>query len=268
MRAGLMGSMAVGALLAAACQTTGAAQVSATSPNIVAAVADAARPQDANFDAGCIGQANPCAGVKLDPFRKPAEMLAFGEVKPGMKIGELIPGGGYMTRLFSKAVGASGKVYLFNAAAANGRALGFQPVLDDKTNYPNVSFVETDFAKLASPEPLDLVWTSQNYHDMHNPGRNLDIAAANRSIFNALKPGGIYVVLDHVAAADTPGGVNAQFHRIVPAMVKQEVLAAGFEFVGESAVLRNPNDPHDKGVFDDSIRHRTDQFMMKFRRPG
>ena len=99
-------------------------------------------------------------------------------------------------------------------------------------------------------------------------GRNLDINAANKSIFNALKPGGIYVVLDHVAAADTPGGVNAQFHRIVPGLVKQEVLAAGFEFVGESAVLRNPNDPHDKGVFDDSIRHRTDQFMMKFRKPG
>lgn len=268
MRASLMGSMAIAALLAAACQTMGAAQVSATSPNIVAAVADKARPNDAAFDAGCIGQANPCAGVKLDPFRKPADMLAFGEVKPGMKIGELIPGGGYMTRLFSKAVGKDGKVYLFNGPAAGGRALGFQPILDDKANYGNVSFVETDFAKLASPEPLDLVWTSQNYHDMHNPGRNLDINAANKSIFNALKPGGIYVVLDHVAAADTPGGVNAQFHRIVPGLVKQEVLAAGFEFVGESAVLRNPNDPHDKGVFDDSIRHRTDQFMMKFRKPG
>ncbi len=269
MRAGLMGSMAVAALLAAACQTMGgAAQVSATSPNIVAAVADKARPNDAAFDASCIGQANACAGVKLDPFRKPADMLAFGEVKPGMKIGELIPGGGYMTRLFSKAVGKEGKVYLFNGPAAGGRPLGFQPVLDDATNYPNVSFVQTDFAKLASPEPLDLVWTSQNYHDMHNPGRNLDINAANKSIFNALKPGGIYVVLDHVAAADTPGGVHAQFHRIVQDLVKQEVLAAGFEFVGESAVLRNPNDPHDKTVFDDSIRHRTDQFMMKFRRPG
>lgn len=268
MRMKLMGTMAVAAFIAAACQTMGAPQVTASSPNIVAAVSDKARPNDAAFDASCIGQANPCAGVKLDPFRKPAEMLAFGEVRPGMKIGELIPGGGYMTRLFSKAVGKEGKVYLFNGPAANGRALGFQPILDDTKNYANVSFVQTDFATLASPEPLDLIWTSQNYHDMHNPGRNLDIGAANKAIFNALKPGGIYVVLDHVAAADTPGGVNAQFHRIVPELVKKEVLAAGFEFVGESPVLRNPNDPHDKGVFDDSIRHRTDQFMMKFKRPG
>lgn len=263
----LLGSLAFAALIAAGCQTMAdSASVTASSPNIVAAVADPARPQDANFDASCIGRENACAGVKLDPFRKPAEMLAFGEVKPGMKVGELIPGGGYMTRLFSKAVGASGKVYLFNGPAANGRPLGFQPILDDKTDYPNVSFVETDFAKLASPEPLDLVWTSQNYHDMHNPGRNLDIMAANKAIYNALKPGGIYVVLDHATAPGMP--FNAQLHRIDPAMVKSEVLAAGFEFVGESDALRNPNDPHDKAVFDDSIRHKTDQFMMKFRRPG
>ena len=267
MRLKLLSPIAGAIVVAAACATAPAAPT-ANSPYIVAAIADKARPQDAAFDASCIGQANPCAGVKLDSLRKPGEMLAFGEVRPGMKIGELIPGGGYMTRLFSKSVGKDGKVYLFNGPAASGRALGFQPILDDKANYANVSFVQTDFATLASPEPLDLIWTSQNYHDMHNPGRNLDIAAANKAIFNALKPGGVYVVLDHVAAPDTPGGVNAQFHRIVPDLVKKEVLAAGFEFVGESTVLRNPNDPHDKTVFDDSIRHKTDQFMMKFRRPG
>ena len=126
--------------------------------------------------------------------------------------------------------------------------------------------MQTDFATLASPEPLDLVWTSQNYHDMHNPGRNLDINAANKAIFNALKPGGTYIVLDHSAADGV--AFNAQLHRIDPAMVKSEVLAAGFEFVGESNVLRNPADPRDKTVFDPSIRHKTDQFMMKFRKPA
>lgn len=269
MRMERIAAIALIVMFAAACQTAGGGmKVSPTSANIVGAIADKARPNDAAFDASCIGQANPCAGVKLDQFRKPAEMLAFGEVRPGMKIGELIPGAGYMTRLFSKAVGRQGQVYAFNGPAPAGRSLGFQPVLDDKKNYPNVSFVQTDFASLAAPEPLDLVWTSQNYHDMHNPGRNLDIKAANRAIFNALRPGGLYVIIDHVAAPDTPGGVNAQFHRISPDLVKQEVLAAGFELVAASDALRNPADPRNKTVFDDSIRHRTDQFMMKFRRPG
>jgi len=253
-RAGLMRSLAFAALLAAAgCQTVAAAPPppTATSAHIVSAVADPARPQ---------------ADKDLDADRKPAEMLAFAEITPGEKIGELIPGGGYMTRNFSKAIGPTGKLYLFNGPAPAGRPLGFQGILDDKANYPNVAFVQTDFVTLTSPEPLDLVWTSQNYHDMHNPGRNLDINAANKAIFNALKPGGTYVVLDHQSA---PGvDFSAQLHRIDGAKVKAEVLAAGFEFVGESNVLRNPADPKDKSVFDPSIRRKTDQFILKFRKPA
>ena len=219
------------------------------------AVADAARPQ---------------TDRDLDVYRKPAEMLAFGEVKPFERIGELIPGGGYMTRLFSKSIGSTGKLYVFASApvAREGQPPPPAPIaaiVADKTNYPNVSVVITDFTAIPTPEPLDLVWTSQNYHDMHNPGRNLDINAANKAIFAALKPGGLYIVLDHNAG---PGVTfNAALHRIDPDLVKKEVLAAGFEFVGESKVLANPADPHDKTVFDPSIRHKTDQFILKFRRP-
>jgi predicted methyltransferase len=129
-----------------------------------------------------------------------------------------------------------------------------------------VSFIQTDFTTIAAPEKLDLVWTSQNYHDMHNPGRNLDINKANKAVFEALKPGGIYVVLDHQSKAGTD--FDATLHRIDMAKVKAEVLAAGFQFVGESNVLRNPNDPRDKGVFDASIRRKTDQFILKFKKPG
>jgi len=254
MRTSLMRTLALAALLGiAACQTaaTQTPAPTASSANIVAAIADTARPK---------------ADTDLDADRKPAEMLAFAGAAPGMKVGELIPSGGYMTRIFSKAIGPTGKLYLLNGPAAAGRTLGFQGILDDKANYPNATFVQTDFLTIATPEPLDLVWTSQNYHDMHNPGRNLDINAANKAIFNALKPGGVYIVLDHVAA---PGvAFNATIHRIDPAMVKGEVLAAGFEYVGESNALRNPADPHDKTVFDPSIRHKTDQFMMKFRKPA
>mgnify|MGYP000923067564 CR=1 FL=1 len=257
MRMNLMRSLAVAALLAtAACQTMGEAPVTASTENIVAAVADAARPQ---------------ADKDRDANRKPADMVAFGEVRPGDKVGELVPGGGYMTRILSKAVGPTGKIYVFASqpVAREGQPPPAAPVAAitaDTANYGNVQVVISNFATIANPEPLDLVWTSQNYHDMHNPGRNLDINAANKAILNALKPGGLYIVLDHQSAKGTE--FSADLHRIDEAKVKAEVLAAGFEFVGASTVLRNPADDGAKTIFDPSIRGKTDQFILKFKKPG
>jgi predicted methyltransferase len=278
MRTNLMRSLAIAAIAstamgAASCQATGgasggSASVTPTSAHIVAAIADPARPQDAAATAGCLERtpALACTGVKLDPYRKPAEMLAFAEVAPGDKVGELIPGGGYLTRVFSKAVGPTGKVYLFNGPPPATGALGFQPILDDKTNYANTSYIQTDFKTIPAPEPLDLVWTSQNYHDLHNPGRNIDIVAANKAVFNALKPGGVYVVLDHQSAKGVE--FSADLHRIDKEKVKAEVLAAGFQYVGESTVLVNAADDGTKMVFDPSVRRNTNQFILKFKRPA
>lgn len=266
MRTKFLTTLAVAAVMAA-CQTAASAQVTPTSPHIVAAIKDAARPSDAEATPGCIERAAPkaCAGVKLDEYRKPADMLAFSGVQPGWKVGELIPGGGYMTRLFSKAVGPTGKLYLFNGPPPANGALGFQPVLDDKANYANTSFIQTDFTTIPAPEPLDLVWTSQNYHDMHNPGRNLDINAANKAVLAALKPGGIYIVLDHQSAKGVE--FDAQLHRIDKEKVKAEVIAAGFQYVGESNALANPADDGTKMVFDASVRRHTNQFILKFKKP-
>lgn len=237
--------------IAAACQTA-PIPASPTSAHILASVTHTARP---------------AADTERDANRKPADMLAFADVQPGDKVGELIPGGGYMTRLLSKAVGPAGKVYLFSGPPRQaGQAQPFQPILDDTANYGNLAFVETDFRTLAAPEPLDLVWTSQNYHDLHNPGRNIDINAANKAVFDALKPGGLYVVLDHQSARGVD--FDAQLHRIDMARVKTEVLAAGFAFVAESQVLDNPSDDGTKGVFDPAVRGKTDQFILKFRKPG
>jgi predicted methyltransferase len=276
MRTNLMRSLAIAAIaltaiVAASCQATGAggsssASVTPTSAHIVAAVNDPARPQDTDATPTCLDQAKPCRGKALDPFRKPAEMLAFAEVSPGDKVGELIPAAGYMTRLLSKAIGPTGKLYLFNGPPPATGALGFQPILDDKTNYANTSYVQTDFKTISAPEPLDLVWTSQNYHDMHNPGRNLDITAANKAVFNALKPGGVYIVLDHQSAKGVE--FDANLHRIDKEKVKAEVLAAGFQYVGESTVLANANDDGTKVVFDPSVRRNTNQFILKFKRPA
>ncbi len=103
----------------------------------------------------------------------------------------------------------------------------------------------------APPEPLDLVWISDNYHDLHDPFfAPADLAVINKAVFKALKPGGVYLVLDHRAPAGAGLSDTNTLHRIDPQSVKAEVEAAGFRFVGESDVLHNPDDPLTKAIFD------------------
>jgi predicted methyltransferase len=110
------------------------------------------------------------------------------------------------------------------------------------------------------------VWTTQNYHDFHNI-QGLDVATINHAIFAALKPGGIYFILDHAAEAGSGTRDTNTTHRIDEEAVKQEVKAAGFELAGESAILRNKDDPHTGKVFEPPIQGHTDQFLLKFRKP-
>ena len=227
-----------------------------------------------DFIAAAVADSNrPAADTERDANRKPAATLEFAGVKPGEQIAELLPGGGYFTRLFSKAVGGAGHIYALVPApspdapagapdfAARIKALAADP------NYPNVSVVIEPFSELKTPVPVDLVWTSQNYHDLHNfPG--LDLGVFNQMVFEALKPGGIYLILDHAAAPGSGTSQTATLHRIDPQTVKREVLAAGFIYDGQSDVLRQPNDPRTAKVFDPSIRGRTDQFILKFKKPA
>ena len=216
--------------------------------HVTAAVADAARP---------------AADKERDANRKPAEMLAFAEVKPGQKVMDLIPGGGYFTRILSKAVGPTGKVY---AATSAQYVKQIEPVAKDPA-YANIEVVEPPV--IAKPaEPLDLIFTAQNYHDLHLKQLNLDVAAFNKGLFDALKPGGLLVVVDHTAVAGAPVTVADSLHRIDPAIVRKELEAAGFQFVAENDAVRNPADPKTGNVFDPSIRGKTDQFVFKFRKPG
>lgn len=252
--------------------TAAAATAMATALTLAANFAGAAAIP-ANIAAAVADSTRPAADKERDANRKPAETLAFTGVKPGAQIAELLPGGGYFTRIFSKAVGASGHVYALVPArspdapadmpdfAARVRAIAAD------ANYANVSVVVEPFSQLGVPAPVDLVWTSQNYHDLHNlPG--LDVGVFNKMVFDDLKPGGIYLVLDHAAEAGSGGRDTATLHRIDPETVKQEVLAAGFVFAGSSDLLRVPGDPHTAKVFDPSIRGKTDQFILKFRKPA
>jgi predicted methyltransferase len=254
--------IAAAAVLAlAACGQTAqapapAAEVTATSANIVAAVADTRRPQtDRDRDAA----------------RHPAETLAFAQIEPGDRVADIFPGGGYWTRMFAVAVGEQGRVY--PTIRPDGVAGEYEtPILPVAAQYPNAVMARTPYDALAYPEPLDVVFTAQNYHDMPIAEYNLgDRARMNATAFAALKPGGLYVVIDHSAVDGAPvqtEGGDAILHRIDQATVRREIEAAGFVFDGESDVLRNAADTRTASVFDPSIRGQTDQFMMRFRKPA
>ena len=214
-----------------------------------------------------IADANrPAEDVARDVARNPAAMLAFAGVKPGDKVVDFIPGAGYFTRLFAKAVGANGHVYgVAPPPRKPDEPAPLSKIVGDPA-YPNVSVVPLT-GMLAVPEPVDLVWTAQNYHDLHLAQFKLDVVAMNKAVFDALKPGGVYVIVDHAALPGSGLEVPDKLHRIDPAIVKQEVIAAGFEYEDESTVLRNDTDDHTLIVFDPKVRGKTDQFAFRFRKP-
>jgi len=248
----------LGAAVLALSLTTGAA-CAAPSAAVVAAVADKARPE---------------ADTKRDADRKPAEMLEFAGVKPGQTVVDFLPGGGYFTRIFSKAVGPKGTVYaVYPPPSAPADPAKPAPTPAAETiaadpAYGNVKTVKVTFAKFAIPSQADVIWTSQNYHDLYLTRFNLDVPAVTKQIYDAVKPGGVFIVLDHRAADGAPVVETANtLHRIDPASVRKTVEAAGFKYEGESKVLANPADDHTKGVFDPALRGHTDQFIYKFRKP-
>lgn len=215
------------------------------SPAIAAAVADKGRPD---------------VDVYRDDRRKPAETAAFAGVTPGMTVAELIPGNGYYTRILSKAVGPKGHVYTVpfsEPRAAYSKAIAADP------NYANVTLIGGAPLSIGVPAPVDLVWTTQNYHDIRQ-GR----ALLNKAAFDALKPGGTYFIVDHSAAPGSGEDVLLSLHRIDEEIVKREVLAAGFVLEAESPLLRNPGDDLKKMVFDREVNRHTDQFVLKFKKPA
>ncbi|MFA6229518.1 MAG: methyltransferase [Rhodanobacter sp.] len=207
-----------------------------------------------------------------DARRKVALVMTFAQVKPGQKVLELIPGSGYWTRVFSAIVGPQGHVYTVwpdEMSKFSAKSLATWQQLVATPHYANVSLLPQPAAQLSAPVPVDLVFTSQNYHDYHDPFMGpVDMATFDKKVFDALKPGGLFVVIDHVAPAGSGLADTDTLHRIDPAVVKREVEAAGFVFDGESNALRNPADPHDIKVFDKAIRGHTDQFIYRFRKPA
>ena len=224
---------------------------------VAAAVADPARPQ---------------ADRDRDADRKPAECIVFAGLIPKQRIADLIPGGGYFTRIFSGVVGPKGQVFAVappkrpDAPADRPEPAAAVRAIAADEHYKNVTVSVEKIAELKLPENLDMVWTSQNYHDVHNV-KDIDVGAFNKAVFDSLKPGGIYIVIDHAAAKGAGFTATSTLHRSEPDAVKAEVLAAGFEFVGASDVIANAADDHTARVFETGLHDKTDRFLLKFRKP-
>ena len=238
------------ALVAALALAPLAAAQASTPAYVTAAVADPARPK---------------TDVATDALRDPADTLAFAGVKPGMSVAELFPGGGYYTRMLADVVGPKGHIVGIENAGWKGAVKADQAMLAEPGHTRVQLDVET-FGQMTVPEPVDLFWITQNYHDLKIAQYGqVDIAAFNRKVFETLKPGGVYFILDHQANSGITTEQIAKLHRVEKATVIREVTAAGFKLVGEGKFLNRASDDHTKPIFD--LKGETDQYALKFVKP-
>ena len=240
--------------LASAALLVGAAPSASASPSLLArSLEDPARAQDRAQDAR----------------RHPAQLVALADLKPGQRVVDLIPGSGYWSRIFSRIVGPTGRVYGVWPQPYARDAMGdVQHLRTLARQYGNIDVLIQPGTRLMTPLPVDVVWTSDNYHDyndkfMGKPG-SLSFA---RDAYRVLKPGGLFIVIDHAAALGHGLRDTDTLHRIERAAVIREATAAGFRLVGESNVLHNRADPLNVAVFDPKVRGHTSQFALKFRKP-
>ncbi|MEA3141056.1 MAG: hypothetical protein QOK23_3225 [Gammaproteobacteria bacterium] len=211
-------------------------------------------------------QSPQSAAPAADPAWKVPEVIAFIGLRKGDKVADIV--GGRLTASLAQAVGPTGKVYAVETAEvvkAHPEILGMMKELAKQS--PNV-VVSDDPVASPLPTGLDAVFIRQDYHDLYDKFMGpADVPAFNKAVFAALKPGGVYVVLDHTAVAGSGIGATDTLHRIDPVRVKADVLAAGFKLDAESSILANKSDDHTKNVFDPSVRGHTDQFLYRFKKP-
>ena len=205
---------------------------------------------------------------------KLSELLRFARVDAGSTVIDVYPGDGEWTRLFSDTVGPKGRVYSFvpaEVAHFKNDPLGSMQALAKEAGRENVEAVSADLTAMPEvTQPADVLWLHLVYHALHTDlmkARGATAADFNRAVFERLKPGGAYVIIDHAAAIGT-GASNAQsLHRIEPASVHKEVEAAGFVLDAQSTLLANKDDPHSIKAFDPAIKGETDRFVYRFVKP-
>ena len=211
------------------------------------------------------GRSRPGADVERDGDRKPAEVLSFFGVASGMKVADLMAGRGYYADLLARVVGPTGVVYAQNNEFVLKRFA--EAPLSERLANPDLSNVVRWNHELDTlgfePESLDGALMVLFYHDTY--WQNVDRDAMNRGIFAALKPGGFFGVIEHVANAGS-GDVSKTLHRLDPVTLEKEITAVGFTLEARSDILRHAEDNHTVNVFDDSIRGKTDRVVFRFRK--
>jgi predicted methyltransferase len=211
----------------------------------------------------------PQADRDRDADRKPAQLMTFLGVKPGMTALDVIAAGGYMTEVLSAAVGPTGKVYSQNPPmiyqVMNGM---YKPQVEARHangRLPNTVRVDADLpaAPAVPPGSVDVAVTAMNFHDVYNMNPAL-AQSFMKAVYSTLKPGGVFGVIDHVGVE---GADNAKLHRVPKQKAIDAAKAAGFVVEAESNMLAHPDDDHTKNVFDAGVRGKTDQFVLKLRKP-
>jgi predicted methyltransferase len=209
----------------------------------------------------------PQADRDRDADRKPAEFMTFLGVKPGMTALDVIAAGGYMTEVLSAAVGPNGKVYSQNPPVIyqvmNGMYKSQADARHANGRLPNTVRVDADLSAAVPPGGVDVAVTAMNFHDVYNMDPKL-AQTFMKGVYSMLKPGGVFGVIDHVGVE---GADNAKLHRVPKQKAIDAAKAAGFVVDAESNMLAHPEDDHTKGVFDPAVRGKTDQFVLKLRKP-
>ncbi len=206
------------------------------------------------------------ADKKNDDRREPVKMLEFTGARPGMKVLDMGAGAGYSTELLARAVAPDGTVYAQNGQGMYARV---KTMLEPRLKTPAAKNIVNDPRPYDDPLPpgvanLDLVTFFYFYHDTtYMP---VDRAKMDKALFDALKPGGTFVIADYSAKPGAGIGVGKTLHRIDQATERAEIEAAGFQFVAEGDFLRNPDDPRTEPIF--HPKQPVDIFVMKFRKPG
>jgi predicted methyltransferase len=205
---------------------------------------------------------------------KRSELTQFARAGAGATVIDVYPGEGDWTRLFSDAVGPEGRVYSFvpaEVAHFKNDPVGRMRTLAAEPGRENVEAVSADLVALGTvAQAADVVWLHLFYHDLHTTlmqARGATASKFNRVVYERLKPGGFYVIVDHAAVTGAGTGDAQTLHRIDPASVREEMEAAGFVLDGQIGILANKDDPHSIKVFDPSIKGETDRFAFRFVKP-
>jgi predicted methyltransferase len=235
---------------------------------VLSGIATLAGAQDGQMErmrAALAAPERPAEDKQRDAARKPIEVVEFVGIETGMTVIDLWAAGGWFTEVLSAAVGPSGKVYAQNPDFFLQRAGFVERETERHQRLGNVQAVHGDLANANIAGQADAAITAQNLHDVYNgPGGEAAAVAFAKSVYDALKPGGVFGVIDHVGI---DGQNNTQFHRMLPSQARDVLTKAGFTIEADSPLLANPADDHTKGVRDASLERSTDQFLFRARKP-